>query len=237
MIEIAVCDDDKFTVNYIVNTLTHISKKNNLYINIHTFTSGMEFISNYNPSKSYDIIFLDILLDSLNGIDIAKHIRENNDITKIIFISSSSEYILDGYDVEASNYLIKPLDYEKLNKVFIKAIKSLYNTNSKLLKINHGSKTITLPLSKVLYFEVYNRKVIAILDNSTIEFYSRLSDIEVLISKYNFVRCHRSYLVNVCKISQLSSSEITLNNFAKIPIGKKYINNVENAFFKFIDSI
>lgn len=237
MIEIAVCDDDKFTVDYIVNTLTHISKKNNLYINIHTFTSGMEFISNYNPSKSYDIIFLDILLDSLNGIDIAKHIRENNDITKIIFISSSSEYILDGYDVEASNYLIKPLDYEKLNKVFIKAIKSLYNTNSKLLKINHGSKTITLPLSKVLYFEVYNRKVIAILDNSTIEFYSRLSDIEVLISKYNFVRCHRSYLVNVCKISQLSSSEITLNNFAKIPIGKKYINNVENAFFKFIDSI
>ena len=237
MIEIAVCDDDKFTVDYIVNTLTHISKKNNLYINIHTFTSGMDFILNYNPSKSYDIIFLDILLDSLNGIDIAKHIRENNDITKIIFISSSSEYILDGYDVEASNYLIKPLDYEKLNKVFIKAIKSLYNTNSKLLKINHGSKTITLPLSKVLYFEVYNRKVIAILDNSTIEFYSRLSDIEVLISKYNFVRCHRSYLVNVCKISQLSSSEITLNNFAKIPIGKKYINNVENAFFKFIDSI
>ena len=237
MIEIAICDDDKFTVDYIVNTLTHISKKNNLYINIHTFTSGMEFISNYNPSKSYDIIFLDILLDSLNGIDIAKHIRENNDITKIIFISSSSEYILDGYDVEASNYLIKPLDYEKLNKVFIKAIKSLYNTNSKLLKINQGSKTITLPLSKVLYFEVYNRKVIAILDNSTIEFYSRLSDIEVLISNYNFVRCHRSYLVNVCKISQLSSSEITLNNFTKIPIGKKYINNVENAFFKFIDSI
>ena len=133
MIEIAVCDDDKFTVDYIVNTLTHISKKNNLYINIHTFTSGMEFISNYNPSKSYDIIFLDILLDSLNGIDIAKHIRENNDITKIIFISSSSEYILDGYDVEASNYLIKPLDYEKLNKVFIKAIKSLYNISSILL--------------------------------------------------------------------------------------------------------
>ena len=237
MIEIAVCDDDKFTVNYIVNTLTHISKKNNLYINIHTFTSGMEFISNYNPSKSYDIIFLDILLDSLNGIDIAKHIRENNDITKIIFISNSSEYILDGYDVEASNYLIKPLDYEKLNKVFIKAIKSLYNTNSKLLKINQGSKIITLPLSKVLYFEVFNRKVAAILDNSTIEFYGRLSDVESLISNYNFVRCHRSYLVNICKISQLSSSEITLNNFTKIPIGKKYITNLENEFFNFIDSI
>lgn len=237
MIEIAICDDDKLVIDYIVTTLTQISKKNNLYINIHTFTSGMEFISNYNTSKSYDIIFLDILLDCLNGIDIAKHIRETNDITKIIFISSSSEYILDGYDVEASNYLIKPLDYEKLNKVFIKAIKSLYNTNSKLLKINQGSKIITLPLSKVLYFEVYNRKVIAILDNSTIEFYSRLSDIEALISNYNFVRCHRSYLVNVCKISQLSSSEITLNNLTKIPVGKKYINNVENAFFNFIDSI
>lgn len=237
MIEIAICDDDKFVVDYIVNTLTHISKKNNLYINIHTFTSGMEFISNYNTSKSYDIIFLDILLDSLNGIDIAKHIRETNDITKIILISSSSEYILDGYDVEASNYLVKPLDYEKLYKVFIKAIKSLYNTNSKLLKINQGSKIITLPLSKVLYFEVYNRKVVAVLDSSTIEFYSRLSDIESLISNYNFVRCHRSYLVNVCKISQLSSSEIILNSLTKIPVGKKYINNVENAFFNFIDSI
>lgn len=237
MIEVAICDDDKLIIDYLTNVLTYISKKNNLHVNIHSFISGESFISKNNTFFNYDIIFLDILLGSLNGIDIAKYIRETNDRTKIILISNNKDYVLDGYDVDASNYLIKPLSFEKLSSVFIKSIESLYHTNSKLLKITQGSKVISLPLSQFYYFEAYNRKVIAYTVNTTLEFYSRFSDIESNIKKYNFARCHRSYLVNVCKISELSSSKILLNNHIEIPIGKKYIKNVEDTFFAYIDSI
>lgn len=235
MINVTICDDDKVVRDFIRSTLEYISIQHCLSINIKEFESGEKFIDSYKKHDNHsNIIFLDIILESISGIEIAKIINEFNNGTQIILTSYSKDYILDGYEVGALNYLLKPLSKDAIIKEFMRALDNLYNTNTKLFKINQGSKLIAIPLVDINYFEAFNRKVIVHLDNESIEFYGKFDDVNKRVCDYGFSKCHRSYIVNISKITELSSSEITLLNDIKIPVSRKFVRKIENLFFDFI---
>lgn len=236
MINVGICDDDSSILKFIKDTLTSISKAEKLKINIKCFTTGKDLIDFYkiSPHKC-DILFLDILLDSVNGLDLAKKINAYNFNTKIILISNSKDYILDGYNVNATNYLLKPLRKEDIYKEFFKVLNLLNKDIHNYFKfVNNGSVNI-IPVKDIFCFEAFRRKVIIHLDDKSLEFYGKISDIEKQMKKYNFIKCHRSYIVNLNKIKSLYSSELVLLNNQKIPISKSYFLNIKDSLLSFIN--
>lgn len=206
MIKIAICDDEKYDLNLLENMLKNILNKNNLEANIFKFSSSYEFLEfQKNSFIAFDLILLDILMDGLNGLDLAKEIRNLDLEVKILFISTSKDYILDGYDVHAYNYILKPVSYFKLEYVILDFIDSFNNSQNN-------------------FFTVKNKQSIFRINLDNIE--------DALISK-NFIRCHKSYLVNLNYIKKIENSKIiTLNNNI-IPISRSYLRKTKDLFFEY----
>jgi DNA-binding LytR/AlgR family response regulator len=112
--KIAICDDSKADLNYISSLVTDWAKLSGNTVNIKTFPSAEALLFHYSDDKSYDILMLDIEMGNMNGVQLAKEIRKENDAIQIIFITGYSDYIAEGYEVSALHYLMKPIDQAKL---------------------------------------------------------------------------------------------------------------------------
>lgn len=110
--KIAICDDAFTDLHYVQQCLHEWANHNHVPISVDSFSSAESFLFHYTDQKDYDIVLLDIEMKEMNGIKLAKKIRQSNPTVQIIFISGYSDYICDGYDVEALHYLLKPLDKE-----------------------------------------------------------------------------------------------------------------------------
>ena len=120
--KIAVCDDMEEDVKYISSAVNQWAEKENIMVDIETFPSAESFLSRYAEQKAFDILLLDIEMPSMNGVELAKRIRKENDAVQIIFITGYTDYIAEGYEVSALHYLVKPLSETKLFKVLNRAV-------------------------------------------------------------------------------------------------------------------
>ena len=201
---IAICDDEQVFINNLKTSLDKVSFKFDINLNIDIFHSGEEFIENFTrKSKQYDLIFLDILMKKLNGIETAREIRTLDTDVPIVFLTSTSEFAILGYEVQALNYLLKPINYEKLEKIFSTIYEGKHKDTIFSFNVNHTLYKI--PLNHINFFEA-NARLIYINsidhdDISNLGFYKKLDDLEIELISNNFVRSHRSYLVNLKNIS------------------------------------
>lgn len=213
MIRVAVCDDSEIVRNEISDWIMEEEPA----CEIHTFSTGEEFLA---ERKSYDIIFLDISMGKLNGIDTAKKIREYSD-GLIIFVTACKEYVFDAFDVEAFHYMLKPLSKEKFRQVFGRAYKERKKEKNQefyLVKIGTGYRKI--PYSQILYGENSGRKIILHTKKENLEFYGKMDDIEKQLGK-GFYRCHRGFLVNLEEIEGYDTSNIFLKNGESIFLSRQ----------------
>ena len=118
----AICDDNSIDSNYVYELVKKWSNENKYQVDIETFSSAESFLFHYVDNKDYDVLLLDIEMKKMDGVSLAREIRKTNKNVQIIFITGYSEYIAEGYDVEALNYLMKPFKTEKLYEVLNKAV-------------------------------------------------------------------------------------------------------------------
>lgn len=235
MIKIAICDDNRYERKNLISILKKIALSNNIEIDIEEFEKGHSLIDAYiKDLPKYNIIFLDILLGDINGLKVAKVIREKDILAKVILLSSSKEYILDGYDVAAMSYLIKPATEEKIEKNLLRAIKESNINSIDSYEANKSGKTIIFDLKDIFYFEARLGKVILHKKDSTFEFYEKINSIDKKLNKKGFERCHRSYIINISKIKEFKNTEVILANEESIPIGRKYKGNIKEAFMQYL---
>ena len=130
---IAICDDEQLDIKYIKELLHIWQEETNISLQIETFNSAESFLFHYADDKLYDIIFLDIELGGMDGVTIAKKIRKENKTVQIIFISGYSDYIAEGYEVEALHYLLKPVNKEKLFSVLDRAVEEKFVAGASVL--------------------------------------------------------------------------------------------------------
>ena len=123
--KIAICDDTETDRNYIKDLVTHWAHISKQQADIHLFSSAEEFLFEYEEDKGYQILLLDIEMGKMDGVTMAKKLRETNDSTQIIFVTGYSDYIAEGYEVSALHYLMKPVKEDKLFRVLDRAVKKL----------------------------------------------------------------------------------------------------------------
>lgn len=226
MINVAICDNNKKDIRIVKNILNIIAVKNNIEINIDEFSSGKDIIKVYKKMiTNYNVIFLEVDLNDIDGIEVAKYIMERDKYVKFIILSRTTKYVFEGYDILAVKYLIKPAIEDKIEKELFKVIK-MQNITEKFYQINKKGIKKLIDLNEIYYFEANQRKVNVFMKNCNIDYYEKLENIEFALNKKGFIRCHRSYMVNISKINEIKKDDLILTNGDILPIGRKYKSNL-----------
>ncbi|WP_250673392.1 LytTR family DNA-binding domain-containing protein (plasmid) [Paraclostridium ghonii] len=224
MYRIVICEDDKLQMENLKNMITNIFYEITNQIEILEFCSGKTLLEN--ELEGIDIFFLDIQMDSLTGMDVAKKIRERNYSSKIIFITSLIDYIQDGYTVRAYRYLLKPIKLEELKNHILNCIQDITRERNNFIVVERRGYIDKILIDSITYIEVHKKNITIYTLNN---FYCAKNSIEKLekeLGIYNFFRCHKSYLINIKYIDSISKNTIIIND-EKIPISKHRISNLK----------
>lgn len=218
---IAICDDDQKLCFQIENFIIEYGKALSLIIKTEVFYSGEEFFTYLKEKSDYDIVFLDIEMKEMSGIDIGLAIRgdlENNDI-QIVYISSHEEYALELFKIQPMDFLIKPLTKKMIIGALDRYVSKFGKSKTLHFKINHN--VYCIHTSRILYFSSDDREVnIHLTDGSVKTYFGALSSIDGDLKKYNFIRCQRSFIVNLDKVRKFSKDTIHMINGDIIPISR-----------------
>lgn len=229
MLNIAICDDEEIQRREIVGMLKNIISLDFMNLKIYEFKSGEELIF---CSISFDVILLDIKLDNVNGIEVAKKIRDRNSKTNIIFITAYKEYVFDAFDVRAFNYILKPIDENRLKKIIKLAL--LESKEDKFIIAKTSSESIKIFYNDIMYIESQGRKVKIHTTYDVIEYYYKISEIEKELSLSDFFRCHKSFIVNFMYVERYTSKYVILKNSEEIYISKYRLNDFSKAFMYYL---
>lgn len=230
---IAICDDEKNVREYIKEKINIFDKD----IEVICFEKGEDIIT---FDDGFDILFLDIQMPGMNGMDIARTLRKENESLIIIFVTALEEYVFKAFDVGAFNYLLKPLDKVKLLEVLNKAVLHVKNMEKTSKASNKKERTMlihsngmhtNIVIDDIIYAEVFNRKITLHMIDGEIEYYGKLSDLSDMAGK-DFFRTHRAYLINMNYVKSYEQTTVYLNDIA-IPISKAKYSEFVKAFLRF----
>lgn len=226
MITIAICDDDSSQVRALRKMLTEWNSQTV----IKEYSSAEQFLFSY-PDAECDLLLLDIEMGDMNGMELAKALRAKGDMLPIVFITGFSEYMGDGYDVEALHYLLKPVDKEKLFRALDRYSHNCRPGNRIILPCCEGS--VITSSKNIIYLEAFGKKTqVALNSGNKITCSIGLSAVSEKLGD-GFVSCHRSYIINLGYISSVSKNEITMDSGEKIPVSRRSYDSVNRAFIDY----
>ncbi len=218
MLHIAICDDEKDFVDDLRELLNRYSRENGRYFKITPYYDGMELIEKYDPT--IDLIFLDIRMKMVNGLHAARHIRQRDENVGIIFLTTLTQYGLEGYKYQASGYIIKPMKYVRLKAEMDKFIARRQKADSPFLVIANDSGKYRVDLKSIRYVETYNRNLMFHTEQENIICYKSMREIEKELKDQDFVRCHTSFMVNLFYVKGIKKLDIELITGETIPISQ-----------------
>lgn len=225
---IFILDDEKVIVETLIKILRNIGCDEN---KIYGYTDYDKFLKDIKNNKC-DILFMDIRLNDVNGIEL---IKENENILKgikLIYITGYDDYVEDVFETELVYLIKKPLNEEKVYKAYLKAIEKIDKDN-KIIIVKTLKETCKVKISDIFYIESDARLVNIYLKNTVLTSYAKLSDMEAVL-KGNFLRTHKSYLVNLDKVKSYKHNQLILDNGKIIPISRNNVKKVKQAVFNYV---
>lgn len=226
---IAVCDDEK----HFITDFTQIMDKlyNSLDIVTEEFSQGEELLRSFR-SCPYDIVFLDIEMPKMDGITLARKLRELSDEVCIVFLTGHVEYAIQGYEVNALRYLTKPANEEKVREVIDYVLDKQASAKQLWLKTSEGD--VRLKLADVLFIEAQNQNVAVNTSADTYVVRGNISDYEERLSPEGFFRIHRGYLISLSKVMKLSGKEVIMEDGTSLPVSRTKESKLKEALFSFV---
>ncbi|MEM1486215.1 LytTR family DNA-binding domain-containing protein [Oscillospiraceae bacterium PP1C4] len=233
MINIILCDDNTVLLEKYKKVLNQLAEKYCYDISITTFFSGEQLLFHLseNPNEA-SIIYLDILMLDLNGIDTAKRLRQIGCHSEIIFLTSCKDFVFESFDAYPLHYIVKDSksEREKLEQAFLKSIKLTLEKEKELFLCSRGRQKKKIPLHKISYFEIHGRIVAVHYEGKSFDFYSNMDTLQVDLNEKFFIRCHRSFLVNLKFIDTINKDNLLLSSGDVIPLGSTYAKDVKRSF-------
>lgn len=232
ILRIAICDDEDLQIELLTKYVRNWEKLNHQKVVIESYHNGSEFHFTWSGDDSFDILLLDIEMPNLNGIELARKIREKDENLQIIFITGVADFIGEGYDLQAVNYLLKPIKEEKLYDCLDTAVRKLPNEEQWLV-IEQEDEIIRLNQSEILYIEAFSHTIDIHTKNGKYTIRKSISAIEKELVASLFVRCHRSYLISLLHIDKILKDEILLDGGDSVPLSRRRYKEVNMAFINY----
>lgn len=227
--KIAICDDSEKDRAYIASFVKRWAGDTERRVQIQEFCSAESFWFHYAQEKDFHILLLDIEMGAMDGVTMARRLRRENEEVQIVFITGYSEYIADGYEVDALHYLMKPVKEEKLYSVLDKAAQKL-RRNERMMNLELGGEMVRLPICQIRYADVQgNYATIHAKDDYTVR--RTLGEIEKELDE-RFFRIGRSAIVNLHCISRVTKSDIYLQDGSVIALPRGAYEKVNRAIIE-----
>ena len=206
---IAICDDEVSMVQILEEKIKKLLPD----AVIEKYLSGKKLIAS---GSKPDVLFLDIQMPGMDGMETAKMLRQDNEDMILIFVTAAEEYVFQAFDVGAFHYLVKPFSDEKLKEVVTKAVHAVKRSSrlekdEKYIMVQTAGSHIKIFLRDIVYAEVFNRKVIIHTRNTDIEYYGKLQDLQNMAGE-DFFRTHRAYLVHFKYVEKYDATCVTMKN-------------------------
>lgn len=232
MINIGICDDEASMRRLLRAPLEQKLQLLGADYRIFEYDCGETLLTR--PETEWlDILFLDIELKQLSGMETARNLRKRDSHTLLIFVTAYPDFVFQGYEVHAFHYILKPYENQKIMKVLEQAIKELGQNREHYFTLEQKSGTTKIPTKKILAFSSDRRKIIISLeDGNKLEFYGKLDAVETDLPDY-FIRCHNRHLVNLNYVTALEKDGCTLRS-QSFPVSRAYRQSVEIAFARLL---
>jgi DNA-binding LytR/AlgR family response regulator len=220
MFSVAICDDDELLCARIENTIRSYMGKNSIRTEV--YYSCEKLYDAIQNKEQYDLLFLDIELGLMNGVEMGNRIRNefNDERTHIVYISAKTNYAMELFDVRPLNFLVKPFTKKQIIDVLNKAMELTGNFH-KYFEFQTEQTVSRIEYGDIIYFESKSRKVALFSLQGKHEFYAQLNDIEQQ-TKGEFLRIHQSFLINPMYVKQFCSQKVVLNDDSELPISHAY---------------
>ncbi len=223
MIKCVVIDDEPYALAQMVG---YIQKTQNLDL-VADFESAIEAFS-FLENHEVDLVFCDIEMPDLNGLQLISALYN---APKVIFVTAYRDYALEGFQLDAADYLLKPIDYAAFLKSVNKVCERYFEVKENCIFVKSHGQTIKINLLDVLYIEAKREYVDIVTTDSVVRTLSTISAIDDMLSTKGFIRVHRSFVVNLCKIQIIEKNKIIFGKLA-ISIGEQYSDAFKKAYFK-----
>ena len=219
MIRIAIGEDEQEYVQTLKSYLNRYETEHGLNFRIEIFSDGLDIISDY--TSVYDIILLDIQMKHLNGMKTAEKIREFDEEVILIFITSSSQFALEGYMVDALGYVLKPVPYLSFSQILNKAIrKTEKRQETHYITIDVDGGTMRINLESVYYIESQLHHLLIHTEKGSYITPGPMKRMEETLKTYGFAKCHNAYLVSLMHVTGILQSHVLLSSGHKVPVSR-----------------
>jgi len=234
MLKVAICDDKLKELSQISDMLNQYKAEKNVVLKYDAFSTAVELLEAM-KRHAYDVLLLDVMMPGINGLMAARKIRGFDPSVKIIFLTSSPEFAVESYAVNAHYYLLKPCTTNKLfpvlDRIFLEK-----NRTEETLSIHQPSGLMRLSLGRLEFLEVSGKKLMFHFDDGNIkEIRGSISEFEnKLLCKDNFIKVHRSFIINMEYIQTLNSRELTTFTGKTVPVSRLLHSQVKEAYMRFL---
>ncbi len=217
MIRIAICDDEKHMSDHIRAMASDFFRKKNREIHFRIFLSGEELLS---YDGQIDILFLDIQMKGMDGLETARKLREGQFRGFLIFITVLKEMVFQSFEVQAYDYLVKPVDEKQFGKTMERLFASMQNNNEDSLLVQKGYEGRIIQEEEIVFCEVIDRKIyLNLTSGEVVDYYERIENLESKLGSH-FFRCHRSYLINLKHLKGYKNGTACMDNGKEIPVSR-----------------
>lgn len=231
--KMVICDDKMEKQKQLKEMISDFVKENDYIAEIECISNEKKLFQGLIKGK-YDIVFLDMKMEENKGMDMARRLREIDDSCYIIFTSDNAVNAVESYEVDATYYLLRPIEKEKLERALRKCDGFLKEARKKIELISNREKMV-IYRRDINYAEIYKDKTTIFTDEGSYITYMTLNELSEKLGGYPFVRCHRSYIVNLAKVKEIEkkNQDFLLEDNTIVPIGRSYIQTVKNQYNRF----
>jgi len=231
MLHIAICDDEKYMSDQIRMMTSAFFCRKNMDIVISQFSSGEELLK---YDKVIDILFLDIQMKDMDGMETARKLRSQKFKGILIFITVLKEMVFQSFEVQAYDYLVKPIDAGHFGKTMERLLISMKNASESSLLVQKGHESRIILFEDIVFCEIIDRKVYLHLASSeTLDFYDRIENLETKLDS-RFFRCHRSFLINLQYLKSYKSGTAYMENGREIPVSRLRGKEFSNVILRYM---
>ena len=217
MIRIAICDDEKHMSDHIRSMVLNFFRKKNREISLRMFSSGEELLS-YNGQL--DLLFLDIQMKDMDGMETARKLRADKFRGFLVFITVLKEMVFQSFEVQAYDYLVKPVDDKQFEKTMERLYASMQNASEDSLLVQKGYEGRIIREDEIVFCEIIDRKIyLNLASGEVVDYYERIENLETKLNN-RFYRCHRSYLINLKHLKGYKNGTACMDNGKEIPVSR-----------------
>ncbi len=230
-LNIAICDDDKDDIQRLHNLLQTYALDQSLLIQLTEFSNGEDFLLAY-EQQPFDIVFMDIYLTGMSGTEVIASC--NSESLQTVFTTTSREFAIEAFNLNASHYLLKPVTYEAIDDAIKRCLATRDVQHFRCLEIKTNQGLVSLPVHQILYIEVFNKVCLVHTEKNTFHTYSSLDSLFELLDSHTFMRAQRSYIVNMNDIESFYFDHIVLSNGKEIMLSRNTRSELKKQYQQFL---